>query len=260
MEKSDFIVRVMNCSTILLTLFLTSGCEDGAGGDSHVAEAIADPARLAEDIEADSRRKPDKILSFFEIQPGMTVLDLFSGGGYYTEMLSHIVGDSGKVYAQNNQAYLDFQAATLEQRFVDGRLGNVERIKVEANDLDLPDASLDAVMMVLTHHDFYYVGEEIGWPKIDVPELLAELCSAMKPGAILGVVDHEAAEGSSNSSAQPLHRIESVYVKEELMASCFEFVAESEALANPEDDYTKFMGAEGIKGKTDRFIFKFKKK
>ena len=260
MRQTNFIVRVVNCSTILLTLFLTSGCEDGAGGDSRIAEAIADPARLAEDIEADERRKPARVMSFFEIKPGMTVLDLFSGGGYYTEMLSHIVGKTGKVYAHNNQAYIDYQSGTLEKRFTDGRLQNVERINVQANDVDLPDGSLDAALMILTYHDFYYVSDEIGWPKIDVPALLAQLCSAMKAGAILGVVDHQAAPGSGKDSAQPLHRIESVFVRQELEDSCFEFVAASDVLANPEDDYSKFMGAEGIKGKTDRFVFKFKKK
>jgi predicted methyltransferase len=251
---------MMNCTTILLTLFLTGGCNESAGIDSAVAEAVAHPDRLAEDKIADGHRKPQDILSFFEIKPGMTVLDLFSGGGYYTEMLAHIVTDEGLVYAHNNQAYLDYAAKSLEQRFADGRLNKVKRINAQANDLELPDASLDAVMMVLTYHDFYYIDSANGWPKIDTQDLLSRLCSAMKPGAILGVVDHQASTGSGSSSAQSLHRIESDYVKTELEQSCFEFSDQSNVLANPEDDYGQFMGAAGIKSKTDRFVFKFRRK
>ena len=225
-----------------------------------VAEAIANPGRLAEDIEADGRRKPDKILEFFEIRPGMAVLDLFSGGGYYSEMLSHIVGDEGSVLAHNNQVYIDYTASTLAKRFTDGRLGNVQRITAEADTLELEAGSLDAVMMVLTYHDFYLVNPNFEWAEIDVPRLLVKFCLAMKPGAILGVVDHEANAGSGISVATSLHRIESAYLKNELTDSCFEFAGESDALRNPEDDHDQHMGADGISGKTDRFVFKFKRK
>ncbi|HEX5765589.1 MAG TPA: hypothetical protein VFY27_08480, partial [Woeseiaceae bacterium] len=63
--------------------------------------AIASEERPEKDIERDERSKPAKVLQFFEIQPGMRVLDLFSGGGYYSELLSRVVGPEGSVVAHN---------------------------------------------------------------------------------------------------------------------------------------------------------------
>ena len=71
----------MSCSTVMFSLFLMSPC--GQGGSDEISEAVAaavaNPQRPAEDIKKDAARKPDQVLSFFNIKPGMTVLDLFSG-------------------------------------------------------------------------------------------------------------------------------------------------------------------------------------
>ena len=87
----------MSCSFIVFSLFLISPCEDGTGGSINeaVAAAVSNPQRPAEDVAKDADRKPDQVLSFFNIKPGMTVLDLFSGGGYYTEMLNSDQRDRG---------------------------------------------------------------------------------------------------------------------------------------------------------------------
>jgi predicted methyltransferase len=205
-------------------------------------------------------RRPDLVLSFFEIEPGMTVLDLFSGGGYYSEILSRVVGDEGKVVAHNNGAYLTFAKDTLTARYTEGRLQNVERITAEANELELPANSFDAALAVLTWHDIYYLDEENGWPAIDAGILIGKLCAALKPGAVLGVVDHVAPAGSdAREAGQNLHRIDPERIKSDLEGSCFEFEGEISALRNPDDDYSKPMFAEGIRGKTDRVVFKFRR-
>src|SRR5688572_17347690 len=100
----------MTCTQALLSLLLITPCTDGGtpAMDVAIAEALADPQRIAADRSRDPLRKPDQVLAFFEIKPGMRVLDLFSGGGYYTEILSRVVGPTGSVVAQNNQAYLDY--------------------------------------------------------------------------------------------------------------------------------------------------------
>ncbi len=250
----------MNCGEALLSLLLLGGCEDGGSGNEAINAALAHPERPAEDREADPRRRPDRILSYFEIEPGMTVLDLFSGGGYYSELLSHVVGDDGRVISHNNQAHVDYARDTINKRYTEGRLKNVQRITVEANELSLPDRTLDAVLMILTYHDFYYLDEANNWGAIDAPRLLQALCAAMKPGAVLGVVDHIAEAGSGTRDAQQLHRIDPAYVKQEIQASCFDLVGESNALRNTGDDYSKPMFAEGVRGKTDRFIYKFRRR
>jgi predicted methyltransferase len=111
-------------------------------------------------------------LAFFDIHPGMQVLDLFSGGGYYTEILSEVVGQKDQVDTHNNAAYVSFiDPDKLEKRYADNRLSNVQQHIREANDLQLCDACYDRVMM-LTFHDLYYVDVKNGWNNIDAPALM----------------------------------------------------------------------------------------
>ncbi|MGH8034461.1 MAG: methyltransferase domain-containing protein, partial [Lysobacterales bacterium] len=220
----------------------------------------ANPVRLESDRLRDPLSRPDLVLAFFGIRAGMTVLDLFSGGGYYTEIISNLVGTEGSVIAQNNEAYLAFAAADLGPRFDDNHLANVTRITVEANDLDLPPASLDAVIASLTWHDFYNADPAEGWPAIDEPELTAKLCAAVKPGGVLGVIDHVATAGSDpHETAMKLHRIDPARIKADLADSCFGFEGEINVLRNPEDDLNKPMSDPAIRGRTDRVVYKFRR-
>lgn len=128
-------------------------------------------------------------------------------------------------------------------------------------EIDLPTAHFDAVLLVLSYHDIYYVPEDGSWPKIDGPKLLANVCQSMKPGAVLGIVDHVAAAGAPAEVGNTLHRIDPERIKTEIAtANCFEFIDSNDSLRNAEDDLTQPMYAEGVRGKTDRVIFKFRKK
>lgn len=253
----------MDCAQAVFTLFLLAPCEDGGAESINlaVAEALASPDRIEKDRQSDPFRRPDLILSFFEIEPGMTVLDLFSGGGYYTEIVSRVVGKKGEVVAHNNAAYLAYARADIDARFAGNRLGNVRSITSEADALELPGNTFDATLIMLTWHDFYYLDEENGWPPIDEKALINNLCSAMKQGAVLGLTDHVAADGSNpDESAQNLHRIDPEHIKTDLEGSCFEYEAELKVLRNPEDDHNQPMFAEGIRGRTDRVVYKFRRR
>jgi predicted methyltransferase len=138
-------------------------------------------------------------------------------------------------------------------------LANVTRLTVEANELELEAASLDASLMILAFHDIYYVTDEDNWPTIDRARLLQEIYQGLKPGGVLGVVDHVAEAGSPEEVGTTLHRIDPAMMRGQLEAAGFVFEAESEALRNPGDDLTQPMYAEGIRGKTDRVIYRFRK-
>lgn len=252
----------MNCAVSLMSLFLLAPCSDGGGEsmDLVIAESLAAPERLEQDLSNDPIRRPDLVLEFFEIKPGMTVLDLFSGGGYYSEIVSRVVGEKGKVVAHNNDAYVEYTKDTLALRYVGGRLSNVEILTVEADDLELPEATFDAALAMLTWHDFYYLDLENGWQSIDEQALIMKLCKALKPGAVLGITDHVAASGSDpDDSAQNLHRIDPERIKKDLSGSCFAFEGEIQILRNPDDDHTQPMFAEGVRGRTDRVVYKFRR-
>jgi predicted methyltransferase len=246
-----------------MTLFLLAPCDGGSGEsiDLQVADALASPDRIAADRLNDPLRRPDLVLDFFGIERGMTVLDLFSGGGYYTEIVSRLVGPEGRVVAHNNEAYLAFARESLAGRFDGERLPNVQRVTAEADQLELPPDTFDAALAMLTWHDFYYLDEANGWPSIDEQGMVDKLCAVLKTGGVLGVSDHVAPTGSDpESSAQELHRIDPARIREDLESGCFTFEGELKALRNPGDDHSLPMFDPAVRGKTDRVVYRFRKK
>lgn len=223
------------------------------------ADAVANKSRLESDYARDAGRKPAVVLEFMGIAPGQTVLDLFSGGGYYSELLSHVVGADGHVYAHSNEAYLSFAGDEFIDRHANDRLPNVEVFMAENNELDLEESSLDAIVMVLAYHDVYYAAPQRGWPKIDVDKLLAELYQGLKPDGVVGIVDHYAEAGAPRETGGTLHRIDRDIVITDFESAGFELVAKSDALRNMNDDYTKIVFDPELRGKTDRFVLKFRK-
>jgi predicted methyltransferase len=220
--------------------------------------AVASDARPDSDRARDAGRKPAAVLEFFDIEPGMTVLDMFTGGGYYAEIISEVVGEQGKVIAQSNHAYLGFVGDVFEERFGSGRLTNVEVLMAENNELSLQADSLDAVMLVLSFHDLYYSDPENGWPRIDGPAFLAELKKGLKPGGIVAVIDHYAETGAPAETGSSVHRIDPAIVMADMEAAGFVMDGQSDLLRNPADDLRKTVFAPEIRGKTDRFIMRFR--
>lgn len=230
-----------------------------ANADHHgiIKAAIEHPDRPEQDKSRDANRKPGEVLLFAGVKPGMTVLDLNSGGGYYSEILSHAVGSEGKVIAHNGTVYWTFMNKTVPARFTE-RLSNVEPLNVESEEVDLPENSVDLVMSVLAYHDYFFNHESRKAPE-DMPAVLASIYRSMKPGGSFVVVDHEALDGTGSEVGDSLHRINSDFVKNQVLAAGFKLDAESEALANPEDGKTQSVFHPDIRGKTDRFVIKFTK-
>lgn len=259
-------------TTVLTLLMFLAGCDQAppvataptaapqsAPAQSNIEQVVANPDRPENDRSRDGNRKPAEVLAFFEISPGMTILDMFSGGGYYTELLSRVVGPEGRIYAHSNAAYAQFVGEEATTRYANDRLGNVEILMAENNALELPAESFDAIMMVLAYHDIYYVDPTNGWPKIDGPRLIAEFYEGLKPGGILAVVDHYAEAGSPRETGNTLHRIDPDIVIAELEAAGFVLEDKSDVLRNMDDDLSLSMSAPEVRGKTDRFVFRFRK-
>jgi predicted methyltransferase len=216
-----------------------------------IAAAVANTERPEEDRVRDPDRRPGDVLAFFGIAPGMKVVDLAAGAGYYTELLARVVGPTGSVLAQNNAFVLGFAEKPLTERLARPGLENIERLDSEFDDLQLP-GELDAVLMVLFYHDTY-------WMKTDRAKMNAEVLAALKPGGIFGIVDHHAAAGSGERDVKSLHRVDAAIVKQELLAAGFELAGESQVLRHAEDDRTKNVFDDALRGKTDRFVYKFRK-
>lgn len=248
------------CSGTSNTDMAASKTPDSTPSNMDVYEAaLAHPDRSAADRERDAARRPAEVLTFFGIEPGMRVLDLYSGGGYYSEILARLVGPSGAVDAHNNEAYLGFAGDEITARYADGRLANVRRLMAENNELTLDAATLDAITMILTYHDFYFEDAANGWPKIDGPAFLAELNKGLKPGGVVGLVDHNAPAGSPSSTGGTTHRIDPAIVIADMEAAGFVLDGESDLLRNPDDDLERNVFDPAVRGATDRFVLRFRK-
>jgi predicted methyltransferase len=260
-----------NASIIVLGLLLVmTGLTAGAaslapdsprvGTNEAVANAIAHPDRPSQDREQDSHRKPAEILDFVGVGRDMHVMDVFSAGGYYTELLARVVGPEGRVIAYNNPPYARFAEKGIAARYAGDRLPNVRQVTSTIEDLDLEPASLDAAIFIMSYHDLYWRPADGSWPPTDPALLLGKLHAALKPGGVIVVQDHVATAGGDTAEVvAKLHRIDPAVVKADFAKAGFTLDGESDVLAHPDDAHTIMVFDEAIRGKTDQFLFRFRK-
>ncbi len=233
---------------------------DAATRGGTIAAAIADPGRPSADRDQDATRKPEEILAFLGVAPGMRVLDAFSASGYYTELLARIVGGEGEVIAYNNPPYARFAEKGIAARYAGNRLPNVRQVTSTIEQLALEPASLDAAIFVMSYHDLYWRPADGSWPPTDPSLLLAKLHAALKPGGVILVQDHVAAPGGEVSEVvDKLHRIDPAVVKRDFERAGFVLDGTSDALAHPADDHTIGVFTPEIRGRTDQFVFRYRK-
>ena len=222
--------------------------------------AFASPDRPAADREQDQRRHAREVLAFLGVKPGWRVLDAFSAGGYNTELLARAVGVKGQVIAYNNPPYAKFAAKGITERYKGERLGNVRQVTAEVDQLELAPASLDAALFVMSYHDAYWRPADGGFDRTNPQQLLAKLHDALKPGGVIVVQDHVAKPGGDPAvDADKLHRIDPALVRRDFEKAGFTFDGSSDVLAHPDDDHTRLVFDETIRGKTDQFVYRFRK-
>lgn len=248
---------------------LMAACADGAGetapenalaaaGDNPAARAAAVlslTSRPAEDGADDELRKPANVLAFMDVKPGMKVFEMEAGAGYYTELLSPLVGPKGAVVMHNPEPFDAFLGDIIPER-VDG-LTNVRVSKSNFDDLDAEDGSMDIVTWVLGPHDLYY--EPGGVSLGDDETAFAEIMRILKPGGVFVVLDHAAASGSPKTTGGTVHRIDPALVLEMAVDAGFMLAGESDVLRNPDDNYDINIFEPEVRRRTDRFLYKFKK-
>jgi predicted methyltransferase len=223
-----------------------------------IKDAIAADDRSIEDRRLDAGRKPGEVLAFFKIAPGQKIGELFSGGGYTTELMVRIVGKDGKVWAQNTKEMLDkFVRKPWSERAAKPVMKDVVALERPIDDpfpADVKD--LDAVITILNYHDTVNM-------KADRAKMNKAIFAALKPGGVYGIVDHSAAKDSGVTATDTLHRIDEEVVKKEVLAAGFVLDGESDVLRNPADprDWNSSPRSAGEKrGTSDRFTLRFVKK
>jgi predicted methyltransferase len=221
-----------------------------------IAAAIAAPDRSDADRARDARDKPEVTLALTGLEPGMRVLDLFCGSGYYSELAARVVGPKGKVYAHSNKAYEAYAGKELAARLAARPMPQLVRLDREIESLGLPPDSIDVVLLVMAYHDAYW--KEKDWTVTPGP-LLNAIHAVLRPGGKVLVVDHAALTGSGSNAVQELHRIDETVERADFARAGFTLAATSDALRNPADDRRLSVFKEAIRGKTDRFVLVFEK-
>jgi predicted methyltransferase len=215
------------------------------------------PARPAGDVAKDAHRHPAEVTAFAGVKPGDTVIELVPGGGYFTRVLSAAVGPSGKVYAviPNWLAQRKPEAVASERAIAaEPGYGNV-RVVVEGLGSIADQGPADVVFTAQNYHDLHLKVVPPG-TALQVDQAVL---AALKPGGVYVVEDHVAAAGSGETAPDSLHRIDPAYARAEIEKSGLVFDGESKVLANTADPHTAIVFDPSIRGRTDQFLFRFRK-
>ena len=217
--------------------------------EARLMAALNNPDRADEDKARDAARQPVQVLGFLGLEEGMTALDIMASGGWYTEVLSHAVGPEGTVLMQNSPRSLGMRNTeeAVQARLAGGRLANVQRVDRDMADLGIEPASVDFAITALNFHDLYNND-----PAAAQAMLLA-VKDTLKPGGILGVIDHRGNPGADNAS---LHRITQEEIEQALADAGFESVASSDLLAAEDDPRTTGPFDASLGRNTDRILLR----
>lgn len=258
---------------VTLLAFVGSAPSSAAAADAALASAVGSTARSATAVARDSARHPVEELTFFGLGPTMTVVELWPGGGYWTDILGPYLAAGGHYYvalpvkgdAEEDAVVKRFHARIATEK---DRIGTLHETTLGAGHFDIaPPGSADLVLTFRNLHNWMDGGY--------VDEALAAIFKALKPGGILGIEDHR---GRSDQPQDPKGK--NGYVRQDYSIALakkagFEFVGSSEVNANPRDtkdwvdgvwtlpptlsqgekDRAKYIAV----GEADNYVLKFRK-
>ena len=254
-----------------------------------IAGIVASPDRSAADRTNDLRRKPEQMLDFIGIRPGIVAIDLSAAGGYTTELLARAIGPAGKVLGQsqprdpnrappppaapegNSHPTATPSAAPAVPASpprpspvaLDERDGKLRSAGVQAAPIvavsrpfddpippELATDSIDLATLMFNYHDMGHLGA-------DRSAMNRAVFRALKPGGLYVIADHSGRPGTGISESGTLHRIEEAFLRQEVEAAGFKLQAEGGFLRNPNDPRDK--NTPDPPQPKDEFVLKFVK-
>jgi predicted methyltransferase len=243
---------------ILAALMATAVPAAVSGAPADVkASVAATTARSEDNVKLDESRKPAEVLKFLGLRQGMWVADPFGGNFYWAEITAPAVGPNGRVTIWEPQQFYS-QKMLDKYTALHARQPNLWLRVSPMQAPDLP-GKYDFMLINLDYHDVYWESAKYGIVKMDPDQWLKAVYDSMKPGAVVGVIDHVAAPGDTRATVEKLHRIDPATVKADFLRAGFKLEGTSDMLRNPADDHSLNVFDPKIRGKTDRFVFKFRK-
>lgn len=245
-----------------------------ANGGDILDKAIAGEHRSEGNRARDRYRHPKETLAFFGLEPGMTVVELYPGGGWYTEVLAPALGEDGRLIGAQFEAtappsYRPGVVSRYEQMLMRPEYQNTEMVTLDDAGMlqGVEDASADLVLTFRNVHNWMVAGT--------FDAVVAEAARVLKPGGVFGVVEHRADEGVDPAESARRGYVPEAYVIERAEAAGLVLEARSEINANPQDtkDYARgvwelpptlggdeeFREARKAIGESDRMTLKFVK-
>jgi predicted methyltransferase len=254
-----------------------------------IARIVASPDRSGADRTNDLRRKPEQMLGFIGIRPGIVALDLSAAGGYTTELLARAIGPSGTVYGQSqprdptrvptpppapegnsNPTATPAAPATpasaprpsavaLAERDSKLRSAGVPAAPIVAISRpfadpvppELASERIDLATLMFNYHDLGHLG-------VDRVAMNQAVFRALKPGGLYVIADHSGRPGTGISESGTLHRIEEAFLRQEVEAAGFILLEEGNFLRNPNDPRDK--NTPDPPQPKDEFVLKFVKR
>ena len=218
-----------------------------------ISKAVADPARPAGYKAADAFRKPAETLAFSGVRPGMTVGEFYPAGGYFTRMISDVVGPTGHIYATENAGWND-SVKDDRAMLAEGKRKNVSLDVEPFGTVKFPQP-LDLAWVTQNYHDLKI-------PKygpVDTVAFDRGVYNALKPGGVFFVLDHEGWPGMTVADIEKVHRIDKAQVIREVTSVGFKLAGEGTFLHRPNDDHHTVIFDPKIRGHTDQYALKFVK-
>ena len=227
---------------------------------ANVRAAVAQAAaRSPDNVKLDAGRKPAEVLAFLGLQRGMRVLDPFGGNLYWAEIVAPAVGPTGQVIVWQPSQFMSDKTRARFAPFA-ARQKNVALMSNRFETPAFAPSAYDFALINLDYHDVYWQSAKNGIARMEPDVWLRTLYATMKPGAVVGIVDHAArAGGDPRVTVEAMHRIDPAVVRADFARAGFVLEGESDMLRNPADDHSLSVFDEKIRGRTDRFVMKFRK-
>ena len=205
--------------------------------------------------------KQSELIRFARIDAGGTVIDVYPGDGDWTRLFSDVVGPEGRVYSFVPTEISELKSNQVDRMRTLAKEPGRENVEVISADLVARPEATQLADILWLHHFYHDLHTKLIQSKgATAAGFNRAVHERLKPGGYYVIVDHAAAAGAGTSDAQSLHRIDPASVREEVEAAGFVLEAESTTLENKDDPHSIKVFDPSIKGKTDRFAYRFAKR
>ena len=202
------------------------------GSYAALSAAVANPQRTPANTARDQYRHPLETLSFFGVEPNHTVVEIWPGGGWYTEILAPYLSASGTYYGAvpAGRATERFQAFVAANPSAYGKV-RIATFPMSAGGTPVPAGTADVVLTFRNVHN--WMGSETA--QSVAPEAFRQAYAMLKPGGVLGVVEHRLPESADTARERSSGYLKTSTVRRLAEGAGFRFAGASEVNANPKD-------------------------